>query len=511
MALDADNPRLTQSEYDAFDFVYAEKLKKDYPTIWKAGGNIRGNQAFQYYAKYRNGDRGDGVLKWLKEREAWCARHFQDGKQFKGDTNPSLSNIAGVVAQVKWGCVGTLGENKMKDVINTVKDKVDAQAASALDIKAEGGVEVVLSGEVGSWKVSAAQIAQAIEDKPNDPLVVKINSVGGDVFEGFALYNAIRYHSGHTTAIVEGIAASAASLFAMAADKVVMRQASMMMVHNPWMMTGGESKDLRSAADTLDKIKDIMVSRYAEKTGLGEEQLSQILDEETWLTPHEALELGFADQVDETEKSVEVVQDSIITQFKSMFKTKSQVIAALTADEIKAVAATLDTEAKIDLIKSLADNLEGVGEVCVKMDGEEKYMSSPEVAVVPMDDHAMILALGVLEVRDAAEAGHDEEEAGMDEEEAGYDEKKKSEEEEEMKSYEEKDKEGKEKEKAEEDEEEKMKSELETLTTAIASLTEQINDLKEERAADIVSASKRETKPSWKEMVIANAVNQKTK
>ena len=80
-----------------------------------------------------------------------------------------------------------------------------------------------------------------------------------------------------------------------------------------------------------------------------------------------------------------------------------------------------------------------------------------------------------------------------------------------MKSYEEKDKEGKEKEKAEEDEEEKMKSELETLTTAIASLTEQINDLKEERAADIVSASKRETKPSWKEMVIANAVNQKTK
>ena len=78
MALDADNPRLTQSEYDAFDFVYAEKLKKDYPSIWKAGGNIRGNQAFQYYAKYRNGDRGDGVLKWLKEREAWCARHFQE-------------------------------------------------------------------------------------------------------------------------------------------------------------------------------------------------------------------------------------------------------------------------------------------------------------------------------------------------------------------------------------------------------------------------------------------------
>jgi len=489
--LDPESPRLTQSDFEVFDFPYAERLKKEYPKIWKAGGNVRGNQAFQYLTKYKNGDRGEGTLAWVKEREAWCARHFNDGKQFKENKSPNLSSIGGIIAQVKWGCVGVLGQSKMKDVIQEVKDKLDSSANSMVKAKAEG-VEVVLSGEVGSWAVSADQIAKAIQGKPEQPLTIKINSVGGDVFEGFALYNAIRYHKGHTTAIVEGLAASAASLFAMGADVVTMRRASMMMIHNPWMMTAGDSKDLRSAADTLDKIKSIMVERYQDKTGQDEESLRQLLDEETWLTPEEAVELGFADKIDDEDASIETVQNSIINQFKAMFKSKSQVLSSLTVDEIKSLAGTLPVAEQFALIQALADNLEGVSEVCVKMEDSEKYMSSPEVAIIPMEDHALIIAMGALEER-AVEAMEEEEEKAMEEEEV------ESMEEEEVEAMEE------EEEKAEDEE-------YKSLSEAVQILSSQVNELLEEKASQVVASAKKESKPiSWKQAVIASAKNQKTK
>lgn len=488
MPIDPDKPALSQSDYDRFDLAYANKLKADYPEIWKAGGNIRGNEAFEYYNKYRDGERTEGVLDWIVEREAWCARHYNDGKQFKEGKSPTLSSIAGVVAQIKWGCVGTLGEKRMKEVINTVKAKISDSALTKVNAKADG-VEVVLSGEVGNWEVSARQIADAIENKTGVPLTIKINSVGGDVFEGFALYNAIKSHDGPTTAIVEGLAASAASLFAMAADVVTMRPASMMMVHNPHTVAMGESKDLRQSADVLDKVRDIMVQRYKTKTGQSEDSLIEMLDAETWLTPEEAVELGFADRVDYSEDQVDGLHSSLITKITAMFKTKSQIVEALTSDEIKDLALSLDVNAKLELVKALADNIEGVEEVCVKLgEGEEKYMSAPEVAVIPMDDHAMVIALGVLEER-AAEGMEEEEEAeAMEEEkEAAYNE----EEEEEAKK-------------------EEYKSEVEILTEAVNVLTAQMEELKEERAAmKVHTPESKTTLPSWKEMVIQNALNNK--
>ncbi len=488
MALDPKKPRLTQSDYDRFDLAYAKKLKEDYPKIWKAGGNIRGNEAFEYWTKYSDGDRGEGVIDWVVEREAWCARHYNDGSQFSDSKkSPNLSNIAGIVAQIKWGCVGALGESKMKEIINTVKDKVNNISPNIINAKAEG-IEVVLSGEVGSWEVSAKQIATAIQGKVDEPLTVKINSVGGDVFEGFALYNAIKSHNGPTTAIVEGIAASAASLFAMAADVVVMNSASMMMIHNPWMMTGGSADELRSAADTLDKIKDIMVDRYSQKTGQSAEALKELLDAETYLTPSEAVELGFADRINHSEAQVESLTNSVYNKIKEMFKTKDQIIQNLTNEEVKEIASKLDVQDSIAMIKALADNLEGVGEVCVKMEGVEKYMSSPEVAVIPMEGHAMVLALGVLEEREVEAMDHEEEEAAMEEEEKAMEH---DEEEEAM--------------------EKKYKDEIQSLTDLVGELKASVETLKEERAAMAVSnTEKPQEKPvSYNQMIIANAFKNK--
>ena len=118
---------LRNSNYPQFDFDFANNVKEQTPEIWKAGGNIRGNEAFNLWKKARAGEETEGVLKWIKEREAWVARHFEDGKQFKKDLEPNLSNVAGVVAQMKWGAIGTLGEQGMKDIILELTKKLEGK------------------------------------------------------------------------------------------------------------------------------------------------------------------------------------------------------------------------------------------------------------------------------------------------------------------------------------------------------------------------------------------------
>ena len=118
---------LRNSNHRQFDFDFASNVKEQTPEIWKAGGNIRGNEAFKLWERARGGDESPSVLEWIKEREAWIARHFEDGKQFEGDTEPNLSNIGGVVAQMKWGTIGVLEEQGMKDVILEMTKKLEGK------------------------------------------------------------------------------------------------------------------------------------------------------------------------------------------------------------------------------------------------------------------------------------------------------------------------------------------------------------------------------------------------
>jgi hypothetical protein len=126
-----DNKKISlrNSQYRTFDADYAEKLKINYPSIWRAGGNIRGNE--QYKKLYPIAKRG-GTPKNLTEeraiklREAWIARHLKDGSQFSDSSHPvNLSTIAGIVAQIKWLAIGSIGQSKMKKVINQMKKKID--------------------------------------------------------------------------------------------------------------------------------------------------------------------------------------------------------------------------------------------------------------------------------------------------------------------------------------------------------------------------------------------------
>ena len=132
-ALDEEEPRLEQSEYERPPYPFVLDLRDNWPKIWEAGGNIRGNEAFEYWTKYQDGDRSEGVLAWLKEREAWGARHYEDGDAFIGDDqeDPTLSNIGGVVAWLKWGVVGQLGWERIKSLVDQLKAATPADEREA--------------------------------------------------------------------------------------------------------------------------------------------------------------------------------------------------------------------------------------------------------------------------------------------------------------------------------------------------------------------------------------------
>lgn len=133
-------------------------------------------------------------------------------------------------------------------------------------------------------------------------LKVMINSPGGDVFAGQAIHSMLVRHPANVTVYVDGLAASIASIVAMAGDTVVMPKNAMMMVHNPWTVALGDAREFRKLADTLDGIRDAMIAAYEGKTGKTRAELLPILNAETWMTADEAVGMGFADRIEETKK-----------------------------------------------------------------------------------------------------------------------------------------------------------------------------------------------------------------
>lgn len=129
-------------------------------------------------------------------------------------------------------------------------------------------------------------------------IAIRINSGGGSAFAGFAIFELIRAHGAKITTHIDGLAASAASIIAMAGDKIIMGTGSMMMIHNPWTRVEGESKDLRAAADLLDGVGESLINVYSARTGKSRDELRAMLNKTTWLTAEEAVAEGFADEID---------------------------------------------------------------------------------------------------------------------------------------------------------------------------------------------------------------------
>lgn len=139
-------------------------------------------------------------------------------------------------------------------------------------------------------------------------ILVRINSPGGAVFDGIAIYNALKSHKATVEVVVEGLAASIASVIAMAGDTVKMGDGAMMMVHNPWTFAMGNAEDMRKTADMLDQVTEALTDVYEKRTGMKRAELKTMLSAETWLTSAEAVEKGFADSQVESEKDEEAAE-----------------------------------------------------------------------------------------------------------------------------------------------------------------------------------------------------------
>lgn len=207
--------------------------------------------------------------------------------------------------------------------------------------------KLILEGVVSSedwWGDGLDVTPQAFRDelaKRSGDLVVSINSPGGDVFAGVSIYNTLaNYDKGNVTVEVNGLAASIASVIAMAGDKIVMLPGSSMMIHKPWSMGIGNADELKKVAETLNSIEESLVPIYTSRTGLSDERIKEMLADETWMTPKEAVELGFADEYIEAKKKVgfsDSIKNALNGQFAfSMSATKEAMDKIV--DKLKAEA-----------------------------------------------------------------------------------------------------------------------------------------------------------------------------
>lgn len=168
--------------------------------------------------------------------------------------------------------------------------------------KKDSTLELMVYDEIGASWFSEGVTAKAIKEQIDaagdvSKIVVRLNSPGGDVFEGAAIYSLLSQHPAEIECYVDGLAASAAFTIAMAGDSIHVSETGMMMVHNAWGVAVGDAGDMRKTAETLDKINVTMRDLYAKRSGMDAEEMQAVMDAETWLTGAEAVEKGFADDV----------------------------------------------------------------------------------------------------------------------------------------------------------------------------------------------------------------------
>lgn len=157
--------------------------------------------------------------------------------------------------------------------------------------------ELLLYDDIGTWGVSDKDFAAALAEVGDaNPLALRINSAGGDVFHGVAMYNMLRNRKGDTHCVVDGLAGSAASLVAIAGDRLTMQDATFLMIHNGWTLVVGNRHDMAETVDTLAKVDGEMAGLYSKKCDKTAVEIAAAMDAETWFTGDEARAYGLADE-----------------------------------------------------------------------------------------------------------------------------------------------------------------------------------------------------------------------
>lgn len=195
---------------------------------------------------------------------------------------------------------------------------------------ADGVGELYIYGDIVSWiwddypeDTSATSFKRDL-DALGDIKTLKlyINSPGGSVFEGVAIYNILKRHTARVIVTIDGLAASIASVIAMAGDEVRMPRNAMMMIHNPWTHTWGNASELRKAADDLDRIGGSMKESYLAKAvdKITSDKLTELLDAETWLSAQECFDFGLCDVIEEANQTAASVSQELFAKYRNVPK-----------------------------------------------------------------------------------------------------------------------------------------------------------------------------------------------
>ncbi|HTY35432.1 head maturation protease, ClpP-related [Mycobacterium sp.] len=220
----------------------------------------------------------DGDKAGVKEH---LQAHLDDGNQDDGDGEAGASNSGR-----PWRSIHNRG-TRPRD-----------RAWYRIEAKDNGAAEVLLYDEIGGWwGLAAEDFVRDLAKVDAKQITLRINSPGGDVFDGLAIYNSLRQHSATVTARVEGLAASAASFIAMAADTVQVCRGAMLMIHDAAGFAIGNAADMRTLADLLDKCSDNIADLYAGRAGGTVDDWRAAMRAETWYSAREAVEAGLADEL----------------------------------------------------------------------------------------------------------------------------------------------------------------------------------------------------------------------
>jgi ATP-dependent Clp protease protease subunit len=192
----------------------------------------------------------------------------------------------------------------MRHLPKLLRDNKDRPRDFRVVAKSADEAEIYIYDVIGEdwWTgggVTADKFMKAVEDSKASTIHLRINSPGGDVFEARAIVSYMQRSNVTFIAHVDALAASAASVIAVAASEVLMAPGSMMMIHNAWTLAMGDKHAMRDTAVLLEKIDGTIADDYAAKTGMDRAEIAALMDAETWLTPEEAKEQGFADSIEE--------------------------------------------------------------------------------------------------------------------------------------------------------------------------------------------------------------------
>ncbi len=196
-----------------------------------------------------------------------------------------------------------------KNIFLSIPKRIEASS------QADGTAKLYLAGTVGAWYdgITFKEVRQAMSEISSDTVEVHINSYGGDMFEGIAIKNYLKQLDKTVIVVIDGIAASAASVIAMAGDTIKMPKDTQIMIHNPWTWAAGNAKELRKIADDLEKSQTSIEESYLAHFKGTRDELKALLDEETSLTAEEVVMLGLADElIEETDvvSKDELISDS---------------------------------------------------------------------------------------------------------------------------------------------------------------------------------------------------------